>query len=133
MLALLWRAQHLALDRLRRLDNVVVILNFVVLALATAVPFSSELLGEYSGQSVAVAIYAANISIAYLAIAAISWWSDLRDNQLDGVGAWDPLAVVPGAVFLVSIPIALVSPDLAPYVWLGTLLVVPLHKMRHRG
>lgn len=43
VLAIMWRRPHLALDRLRDLYSVVVVLNFALLALASAVPFSSDL------------------------------------------------------------------------------------------
>lgn len=132
VLALLWRRQHVALDRLRNVDGVVVVLNFALLALASALPFSSDLFGEYSGQSVAVAVYAANVGLASLTLALISWWGELRGHQIEGMRRWDPLVgFLPSAIFLLSIPVALVDPSVAPYIWFAVLLIIPLRRFRH--
>lgn len=81
VLALLWRRQHVGLDRLRSLDGVVVVLNFALLALVSAIPFSSDLFGEYSGQPIAVAIYAANVGLASLVLATISCGASSGDTR----------------------------------------------------
>lgn len=133
VLAALWRHQHLVLDRFQTVDDVVVVLSFVLLASVTAVPFSSDLLGTYSDEPVATAVYAANIGLATLVLAATEAWGNRRGHVRSRSRGWDlALGLYLPVIFLGSIPIALVSADGAKYAWLASVGFIALQWMRNR-
>lgn len=97
-------------------------------------PFSTSLLGEYGDQQIPVVIYAANVSVASLLLATISWYATnghrLTDPEEDEREA--KLHLVQGlavpAVFLISIAISFFSMNAAMYSWLLLLITDPLLK-----
>lgn len=103
-------------------------LNIFYLAWIVLIPFSSEVLGDHGGDSDAVVLYAVN-----LAVVAVLGWAMAYDAHRAGLTTIDPAeerefrvrAFFVAIVFLASIPIAFLSPDLAPLVWL-TLFLDPL-------
>lgn len=122
-----WFIHHQFFGSLARFDSWLVSRNLVYLALIVLIPFTTEVLGEYGDQSVAVAIYA-----AIMALAALVNWSMLshavrhdlvQEEERAATEAFGARAalVIP-AVFLGSIPIAIVSPTGAELFWLLAFL-----------
>lgn len=118
-----WFIHHQFFGSLARFDNWLISRNLLYLGLVALVPFTSELLGEYGDESVAVAVYA-----AIMALAALVNWSMLnhalrrdliRQEERPAAAAFGARAALAiPAVFLLSIPIALVSPTAAELFWL---------------
>ena len=91
-----------------------------------AIPFSSQVLGEYGGESAAVIIYAVNLALATMTGALMTTYAvrfglttegsseQIRANRNGGLWAC--------AVFLASIPVAAIDPHIAPFIWLALFL-----------
>jgi uncharacterized membrane protein len=131
VLGSLWIAHHRFFGSLARFDGRLVVLNLVYLAFIALVPFSSDLLGNYSGQSVAVILYAANLTAVTLAFALQTAYAHRRDLVRDWAKPYTPRLAGPPAflipfVFLASIPVALVSPRAALVLWIATFFADPL-------
>ena len=56
-----WVFHHRLFSELAAFDGPLIAFNFLYLALVALVPFTSELLGDYSDEPLSVAIYAANV------------------------------------------------------------------------
>ena len=61
-----WSFHHRLFRGLAEFDSVLITLNFCFLAMVTLVPFTSELLGEYGDEEVAVIVYAVNLGLLNL-------------------------------------------------------------------
>ena len=128
VLGKLWLAHHRFFGTLERFDGRLLALNLVYLAFVALVPFTSDLLGNYSGQTEAVVAYALNqfavvssfaIQITYsYRRGLIQQWA--RPYQARFAG---PANYLIAAVFAISIPIAWISTTAATFVWLATFLV----------
>jgi uncharacterized membrane protein len=127
VLAQVWFFHHRFFGSLERFDAPLISMNFLYLALVTLVPFTSELIGDYGHESIAVVIYAVNLGclgalgagmvrFAYrreLVNPEVAEMLDIRGSRSD----W----IVP-ATFLISIPIAFLSASAAEWSWLVLLL-----------
>ena len=122
IIAVFWRFHHRLVATLTAISPRWVWANMAFILTIVLVPFSSELIGEYGDTSLAVAVYAANMT-------AVSWTLmlldrvALRDGNVEAStttsirsGALSSLFV--GAVFAVSIPVAFVSPRVAELAWI---------------
>jgi uncharacterized membrane protein len=123
VLSKLWLAHHRFFSGVERFDGTLMGLNLFYLAWVALVPFSSEVLGDYSGASDGVIVYAANMSGVTLTFAAqivYAYRAELMRTEARGARLRfaGPANFVPAAVFLTSIPVALLSPDAATLIWL---------------
>jgi uncharacterized membrane protein len=124
VLAVYWQAHHRVFRPIRRYDGTLVWLNFLFLMAVAFLPFPTSLLGEYGGQQISVAVYAANAAAASLLLSAISWYA-IRDHRLvaedfdeeEAKLRWLQGLAVP-VVFLASIGVSFFSPMAAMYSWL---------------
>jgi uncharacterized membrane protein len=117
-----WMAHHRIFGSIARFDTNLVIVNLAYLAFIALVPFTSEVLGNYSDDSTGVAIYAANLT----AVSLISWTmirysytrglmrEEAEEFRVRFAGAG---AFVVAGVFALSIPLAFLSPTLAMISW----------------
>jgi uncharacterized membrane protein len=119
-----WAFHHRLFSGLAEFDGVLIALNFLYLGLAVLVPFSSELMGDYGGEREAVVIYAANIGLLTLSGALMAEYAVRRGLMRPGAaeGATGPASYLITAVFLLSIPVAFVSPLAASLIWLTTFI-----------
>jgi uncharacterized membrane protein len=131
-----WYAHQRIFSYIRRYDARLVYLNLAYLFFVTLVPFPTSLVAEYGDQGLAVAIYAANMTLAGLCSSLLWWHSAWRrrlvdadlDGQLVALYIWRGL-VMP-VVFGLSIPLAFLQPTLAMVSWLaiiGLLRLVGRH------
>jgi uncharacterized membrane protein len=128
VLGKLWLSHHRFYGSLGRFDGTLLALNLLYLAFVALVPFTSDLLGNYSGESVAVIAYALNLAAVSLVFTIsvryasghdlVREWAQAHVKHFAG---WSDFFVA--GVFLISIPVALVSPTAATLVWLGIFLV----------
>jgi uncharacterized membrane protein len=117
-----WMAHHRIFGSIARFDTMLVVINLVYLAFIALIPFTSEVLGNYSDDSWGVALYAANLT----AVSITSWVmirysydrglmrEDTEEYRARFAGAG---AFVVALVFALSIPLAFLSPTLATISW----------------
>ncbi len=123
----LWIAHHRFFATLERFDGVLMGLNLLYLAFLVLVAFSSQVLGDYSRQTVAVVLYAINLACVSLTFQAqiiyayrrnLVWPEARESERLAG-----PANFLVAIVFLVSIPVAFVSTSVATVMWIGMFAV----------
>ena len=124
-----WLVHHRFFAQLERFDGLLMASNLLYLGLIVLVPFSSDLLGTYGEIDVAVMVYAAVLGLAAL----VNWLMIRYALSADLVRGEDrgatepfgsPVALAIAGAFLVSIPIALLSPIAAQVTWLIALVAV---------
>ncbi|HXV53053.1 MAG TPA: TMEM175 family protein [Solirubrobacterales bacterium] len=118
-----WLAHHRFYGLVQRFDRRLVTLNFVYLSFVALLPFTTELIGDYSDDPLGVAIYAgclAILSLAFLSQTYHAYGAGLvREDALPyrrrftGPPSWIGVIIFGG-----SIPLALISPTLAVLTWL---------------
>jgi uncharacterized membrane protein len=128
VLGRLWLGHHSFFGGLQSFDRTLIVLNFVYLAWIALVPFTSELLGNYTDQAPSVMVYAASIvgvTATFGAQIAYAYRRGLLKPEYgplarasDGPGVF---AVV--LVFSVSIAVAPLSPTAAIVMWLATAVI----------
>jgi uncharacterized membrane protein len=124
VIGLFWMGHHSTFRYITVLDRPVIALNLVFLGTIAFLPYPTSLLGGGGDDTVAVIFYAVCISCAGLAELAIWLYaSRVKDLLVPGtpptVRRFVALQVlrIP-LVFLLSIPVALVSANLATYFWI---------------
>jgi uncharacterized membrane protein len=122
VIGLMWMHHHRLFGRIRRLDTAALWLNLLSLAFIVLMPFSTELMGDYGDESIAVAIYAVNIALAIAAYTLLWWYcatQDMLDEHLTHAQIRFELVVrlAMSVAFLVSVPIAYVDPRWAQCSW----------------
>jgi uncharacterized membrane protein len=127
VLGKLWLAHHRFFSSMARFDNTLMGLNLLYLAWVALVPFTSEVLGDYSGARDAVILYAISIAGVSLTFQAqiihayrkglVHDWAKPLEHRFAG-----PANYTVAAVFLLSIPVALLSASAAELMWLLTFL-----------
>ena len=121
----LWIAHHRFFAALERFDGTLMGLNLVYLAFLALVPFTSSVLGDYSRETAAVVLYAINLACVSLTFQAQIIYAHrasgvAREFERRKAG---PANFLVATVFLVSIPIAFVSPTAASVIWMGVFFV----------
>jgi uncharacterized membrane protein len=117
-----WLVHHRFFSEVRAFDGRLIVLNMFYLGWIVLIPFSSEVLGEYGGKAAAIVLYAANL----IGVVLTGMWM-AADAHRAGLVSTSAAAhreqryrsFFIAAVFLISIPIALVAPGLAAFVWLA--------------
>jgi uncharacterized membrane protein len=117
-----WLVHHRFFSQVTAFDSRLIALNMLYLGWIVLIPFSSEVLGEHGGATAAVILYAANLTGVVLIGMGMS--ADARragltsiDRASHGEQRWRSLYIA--GVFLLSIPVAFVAPNIAPYMWLA--------------
>jgi uncharacterized membrane protein len=117
-----WLVHHRFFSQVTAFDGRLIALNMLYLGWIVLIPFSSEVLGEHGGTTAAVILYAANLTAVVLIGMGMS--ADARragltsiDLASHGEQRWRSLYIA--GIFLLSIPVAFVAPNIAPYMWLA--------------
>jgi uncharacterized membrane protein len=130
VLAKLWLIHHRFFGALAEFDGNLIGINLFYLSFVALVPFSSELVGDHGDKTTAVVVYAVNM----VALGLISAWMRtyavnrglISDRALDAYALHSGAhAFVIPLVFLVSIPVAFVSPIAGTLVWPLVLILGP--------
>ncbi len=122
-----WIVHHRVFTLVERFDGTLMAMNLVFLALIVVMPFATNLVAEYEDDAIVVVIYASVVGLASL----MSWLmirhsvrhGHVRERlraQAEAASSWRGLG--PTAVFLVSVPVALVSGEAAFFIWLLAFL-----------
>lgn len=134
LIGLFWYGHHAQFRRIERLSKPVVVLNLVLLGMITLMPFSTQLLSQYGDDRFAVAIYAANMAAILILESAIGAITLRRRDAVGGARAEDMVIrpLTSGLVFLVSVPVGLLTTaTAAQFSWL-TLVVLGVVRRRVR-
>lgn len=124
VIGLFWMGHHAIFRYVTAFDRGLIMLNLLFLGTIAFLPYPTELLSRSTGQAPAVIFYAACAAAAGLAEAAVWLYATrpgagLADKSTPALRRYFLLRIlrVP-AVFLVSIPVAMVRPGLAAYLWI---------------
>lgn len=126
VIGLFWMSHHFALDRIERVDRRLILLNLAFLAAISLMPLVTGLLNEY-GNSPAVMTYATVMTLASVSVLTMWLHAGRAGLVFDWVAPAERrertarLATIT-AVFAASVPLAIVSPSGAQYLWLLILL-----------
>jgi uncharacterized membrane protein len=128
VLSQIWLFHHRFFGALERFDATLITINFGYLALVALVPFSSQLIGDYGDESAAAVIYALNMGGIGLVGAAMVQYafrrSLVKPDMAEMLGIrTGPASWRVAAIFLISLPIALVSANAAEWSWLALFLI----------
>jgi uncharacterized membrane protein len=123
VIGLMWMHHHRLFSRIRRLDSGALWLNLLSLAFIVLMPFTTELMGDYGDQPIAISLYAFNIALAVAAYTMLWWYCAARDmlgEHLTRAQIRYELVtrLFISIGFLISIPIAYADPRLAQWSWL---------------
>jgi uncharacterized membrane protein len=123
-----WMSHHRMFRLLERYDVTLQRINLTELLFVALVANATGVLAAYAEQSVAVILYAAIVAamgLAHLAMWQYAWNRRLFVDRLDQdlFGYLRARGAVIPTVFLASIPVALVSPDGAKYLWIAIALI----------
>jgi uncharacterized membrane protein len=117
-----WIVHHRFFSEVTGFDGRLLGLNIFYLAWIVLIPFSSEVLGDHGGEAAAVILYAANLSgvvLTGLWLAADARGAGLTRIEAAAHREQRLRAAYIAAVFLASIPVALISTSIAPLMWLA--------------
>ena len=121
---LFWLAHHGLFRYIKGVDRSLVLLNLLFLGTIAFVPYPTALLSAAGDQVPATVFYAASLAAVGLAEAAVWLYAiRIRELALPGVSPAVRRFVLlrilrTPVVFLLSIPVALVWPNLAKWLWL---------------
>ena len=124
VIGLFWIAHHGLFRHIKGLNRTLIMLNLLFLGCVAFLPYPTSLLSAAGDQVPATLFYAASIIAAGLAETAVWLYAiHIRELALPGVPPvvhrWVLLRILMNpVVFLVSVPVAIVRPDLAKYLWL---------------
>jgi uncharacterized membrane protein len=123
VIAQFWLAHHRVFRHVAGHEEGLAWWNFAFLFTITIMPFTSNLLGDYASNPLAVDIFAVNLLLASLATQAVGIYGRRRGLLVAGTttesmeaGRVRSLAVV--AAVSLSVGLAWVSTDIAKYCWL---------------
>ena len=124
VVGLFWVAHHGLFRYIKGIDRPLVLLNLLFLGTIAFVPYPTALLSAAGDEVPATIFYAASMAAVGLAEAAVWLYAiRIRELALPGVSPavrrWVLLRILrTPVVFLLSIPVALVWPNLAKWLWL---------------
>ncbi|WP_129115696.1 TMEM175 family protein [Halegenticoccus tardaugens] len=125
-----WIIHHRVFQRIDRYDWKLLWLNVVYLLFIAFIPFTTALLGDYTGRF-SVGLYAATLAAVGIVFAALWWYAasheGLTSRRLDReqVRYGVLKSLVPTGVFLLSVGVSFYSARLAMYTWLLLLVSDP--------
>jgi len=130
-----WLVHHRFFAEVEAFDGRLIGLNLLYLGWIVLIPFSSELLGEYGGKTTAVVFYSVNLAVVVLL--GLLMGADARRRGLmkidDRTHRENQIrSTYIAGIFLLSIPLAFLAPEFAPYLWL-VLFIDPSSRLADRG
>jgi uncharacterized membrane protein len=116
-----WIVHHRMFSEVKAFDGRLLGLNLFYLACIVLIPFSSQVLGDYGGETPSVVLYSVNLA----AVVLVGLWMSV-DARRRGLTTIDDetheesriRSTYIAGIFLLSIPLGFVAPRAAPYLWL---------------
>jgi uncharacterized membrane protein len=123
VIAVFWLIHHRVYRLFRGHREVIAWWNFGFLFTITLFPFSAALMGEFSHNSLAVVEFALNLLLANVVTTLVILVARRRGLFVDAatpalIRGMVMRGMAAAAVIVASIPVALVAPNYAPFVWL---------------
>ena len=120
-----WVVHHRFFSSVVGFDGRLLGLNLFYLGWIALFPFSAGVFGAHAGDTAAVVLYAVNL--AGITLVGMLMMADARRAELSEMSAEEARegrrrATLISAVFLASIPVAFLNPDVAPVLWLSLFL-----------
>jgi uncharacterized membrane protein len=130
-----WVVHHRFFAEVEAFDGRLLGLNLLYLGAIVLIPFSSEVLGEYGGETPSVVLYSVNLAAVVLIGLFIGVDARRRglttiDDQTHRESRLRSTYIA--AVFLLSIPLAIVVPRAAAYLWF-LLFIDPSRRLAKRS
>ena len=123
-----WIVHHRLFEVVERFDGPLMAMNLLFLALIAMVPFSTNLLSDYSEVPEAAAVFAATIGLASLTNWAMAVYvrrrafvQQHRGHLAQPFGS--RLGLVFSGIFFVSMPVAYISTTLSMVLWVSSIFV----------
>jgi uncharacterized membrane protein len=132
-----WIGHHRLFRSLSQVDATLTGLNLVYLAFVAFTPFPTELLGDYDDQPASVILYALTLAMVAL-LSSLMWRHALRRGFVVERAPPDEerrillVSALPLAVFVLSVPLALISTVVAEVSWALIFLAHPRLMRRAR-
>ncbi len=132
-----WHTHHRLFQHIDRADGTLATLNITCLLFIVLLPFASRVLIGDGSHPFGVIFYATMIIAVDLSFLALVWYAGRHGLVRPGVqpAAMRAMAVsmvTVAAVFLVSIPVALINPSAGTYCWLSLLVIRRLIRLAAR-
>jgi uncharacterized membrane protein len=124
VIGLFWIAHHGLFRHIKGFNRQLIMLNLLFLGCVAFLPYPTSLVSAAGDQMPATLFYAASIIAAGLAETGVWLYAiHIRELALPGVPPsvhrWVLLRILmTPVVFLVSVPVAIIRPDLAKFLWL---------------
>ena len=121
-----WVSHHRKFRLIRRYDSTLLLLNVLMLMFVAFLPFPSAVISANPNRTATI-FYATVVALVALLMAAMWWYAAWRAHLVDAeVGSRRRQREIAAllstaAIFLISIGIAFIGPDLAKLSWLATL------------
>lgn len=129
-----WLVHHKLFTLIKRYDSTLVWLNIFLLMSITFLPFSTDLVGTYNDDPVALAFYSLNLCMVGLMILAIwlyaSYHHRLISHDLNKalVRYYTIKTFIAPVIFAISIPLSFVHPVLAQSSWVLLFVISATYK-----
>jgi TMEM175 potassium channel family protein len=120
-----WVNHHRFFSSVTGFDGRLLAINIFYMAWVVLLPFSTDVIGNHGGEAAAVILYAVNlvgVSLAGLWMAIDAASAGLSEISREDAAALRHKSLFVAAVFLASIPVAMVVPEWAPLLWLALFL-----------
>ena len=122
-----WVIHHNLFETLERFDGQLMVLNLLFLALIALMPFGMDLVDSYPDTSIAIATFAGILSLTSLTHWTMTTYalrSDfVHEQRVRDTRRGRVISLGVPAVFLVSVPVAFVSPMAAELMWAATIVL----------
>jgi uncharacterized membrane protein len=129
-----WIVHHRFFASVVGFDGRLLGLNLFYLGWIALFPFSAQVLGDHGGDTAAIVLYAVNlagITLVGMLMATDARKAGLAKMEPQEAREGQRRALIVAAVFLASIPVALIDPHVAPLLWLA-LFVDPVGRRVRR-
>ncbi len=131
-----WMAHHGVFRYIKSSTRSFLWLNLAFMMSIVFLPFSTNMLGEYGNDRLAVMFYAGNLTMTG-GLMGLLWWYASRGNRLVSEELGPEMrkhiqlsTLMPASIFFISIFVALASPSAAKFVWLAIIPVDFVHHSR---
>lgn len=131
-----WIIHHRFFGEVKAFDGRLLGLNLLYLAWIVLIPFSSEVLGEYGGETAGVVVYSVNLAVVVLVglLMMVSAHRRGLTTTAEDIYRESLLrSAYIAAVFALSIPLAFVAPGLTPFLWFVLFIDPASRWARRRG